>query len=217
MSQSSGMEISTNNGGDNINVINVVDTVLSTATPDMTELSRKRNRAELFKQFVRNNQAVEIPVVYSAGTHNEYKSECQRLMRDFLTNMKIYEKIKSVLDSINTIVETLCEISIDGVSFVDELDTTQQNANVIANKPFQDSVYQLLEDTYGHLPDCNWTCPYRKSELIQNRGHVIEHLAQAKTNLNATATTLNEFLSKLIKIKQQKTVFDFVSERLDTL
>ena len=85
------------------------------------------------------------------------------------------------------------------------------------NLAFQDNVYQLLEDTYQRLPSCPWICPFRRSQLIENRINISQQLVSAKTNLNAIATTLIQSLSKLIKIKTQKVVFDFMSNSLDAL
>jgi hypothetical protein len=114
MSSSCGIQNQTSNGSGNINTINVIDVVIETVEKDKDVVSVKSENPlmNLFKRFIREDKNANIPDIYTVGTHNEYKSECQRLMREFLTHIKTYEKIKSVMDSIDSVIDSLCKINL---------------------------------------------------------------------------------------------------------
>ena len=169
---------------------------------------------------IRKNTGVQIQENYTKGYHEEIKSETSRIMREYLILFKRHEKIGQVKTAIENIENQLQVTELVGVTFEADNQVAPPQARIeepCIHPPFDDNVYQLLENTYCHVPESTWVCPYRKLELIQNKGNIIESLHQAKIEMDNCATRLNEFLSKLIKIKEQKFVFDFVANGLDEL
>ncbi len=177
------------------------------------------NIAEILHKHIRENKNVVIDENYNVDRHNECKIEVERLIFEFLTHTKTYVQIKIVLESVDTHITSLQNIQLNNVNFALENDYQPQNNEIIGqNLPhFQDNIYQLLENTYNRLQPSIWQCQYRRSELVQNRHNISNQLLEAETNLANIAIRLNEHLSRLIKIKNQKSVFDFVSNSLDIL
>ena len=175
-------------------------------------------QSDMFRKYIRK-VPVEIPALYTNGQHGEYKSEVQRIMKNFLECVKIYERKLALLNSIDNVLSTLHAVQLDGVTFAD--DQVVEPAKVVqgpcANPCFQENVYQLLEETYQRLPPSTWVCPYRRSDLVQNRGNIVEQLAQTEADMVGIANNLSEFFSKLIKSNAHKTVYEFVSSRLEDL
>jgi hypothetical protein len=140
-------------------------------------------------------------------------------MRDFLAQVKKYEQINAVINSIDGVINTLRSVELLDIVFAEDPIVGQSNANIIPceNPIFQESVYQLLDDTYQQLPASKWVCPHKRSELVQHRENIVVEITLVETAMANIANKLSEFLSKLVKIKAQKTFFDFVSNRLDAL
>jgi hypothetical protein len=177
------------------------------------------NIMEILHRYIRNNQNVVIEENYNVDRHNECKTEVNRVMLEFLTHVKTYVQIKSVVDSVDTIITNLQNIQLNNVNFALENNNQPQNNPVVElNLPrFENNIYQLLENTYNQLPPSIWQCQYRRSELVQNRDNIHNQFIQSETNLTNIATRLNEHLSRLVKIKNQKVVFDFVANSLNAL
>ena len=185
----------------------------------MSNNNQMSNVMEILHKYIRNNGNIVIEENYNVDRHNECKTEVNRAMLEFLTQIKTYVQIKTVIDSIDTIITSLQNIQLNNVIFVLENEPLQPINQVIdQNLPhFQNNIYQLLENTYNRLPPSTWQCPYRRSELVQNRGNIHEQLIQTEINLTNIAIRLNEHLSRLVKIKNQKVLFDFISNSLDAL
>ena len=208
-------------GTNESHVINVITTNDKCDNPTKVDHTLKNYNSDLmniFKMSIREIKTVVILEPYSEGLHKECKSECQRIMQEYLTQVRTYDKIKSVMDLIDKNITLIKNASIDGVDFLAEDNVLNSQAdNKVNGDLFHDDMYKLLADTYDRMPCSTWTCQYRKSELVQHRGQIMEQLTQSKTTFQNTAVRLNEFLSKLMKYKAQKSVFDFVFQRLDAL
>jgi hypothetical protein len=205
--------------GTNENIINVISTKVDNTRPPDKVSNDNNELMDFFRKFIRENKTITIPEQYNKGNHDECKSECYRIMQEFLLQVKTYIKIKSVINLIDKNITTLKNVNIDGIDFLAEQEI--QNPNPVDNNVngslFQDNVYQLLVDTYNKIPNTTWTCQYRRSELLQNRGLILEQMNQEETAFKNTANRLNEYLSRLMKYKARKSVFDFVTQGLDAL
>ena len=173
----------------------------------------------ILRNYVYENRQVIVPENYSEVTHNECKTNVERDIKQFINLVKTNVQIKEVLDLIGQHVTNLRNIMLNDITFIDELENNQNNQNNQNDQRvyFPENVYQLLENTYNNLLVSIWQCPYRRSELIQNRANIEELLTQNERNLLESATRLNESLSRLLKIKAQKTLFDYICNGLDNL